>query len=136
MIKQVKKKLEDQLKAAAAVNKYASVIAKPCMEALISFCEQDEEFLQAVHDGDFVECMKKITGNIGKSISDIEVYRRAAEHYFKGAKVRFEMQIQVNPYEDKAAPEKSAERTDDIIPEAPKSTSGFVRLSLDDLIGG
>ena len=135
LAKKAKEELEEQLMEAISVNKYASAIAKPCMEALGSFAEQDEEFARAILDGDFKECMEKITKGIGGSISDIEVYRRAAQFYFPGAKVNFEMTIAVNPYEDggKASDAGSKDMADGArVTKEPVRV--FKKYSLDDLI--
>lgn len=42
------------------------------------------------------DCCTKVMENVGSSISDIEVYRRAAAFYFPGCKVAFKMEIEVD----------------------------------------
>ena len=74
-------------------NRYAQVLKRPVARALASFIE-DSEFADAVAakgDTGFSECL--VTNGIGTSISDIEVYRRAANFYFPGCGVRFKMEI-------------------------------------------
>ena len=64
------------------------------MEALLDFARQDEEFAQAIaQGGSFAGCMAAVCKGIGTSISDLEAYRRAAQFYFPGSTVRFEMRI-------------------------------------------
>lgn len=79
------------------------VIAKPTAEALIEFCRQSDEFGQAVLDGkSFAECVKSVCGSIkGNACSDIEVYEKAVEFYFPGAKVDFQMTIRMSEFEEK-----------------------------------
>ena len=76
-------------------NRYAQVLQRPVARALASFVE-DSEFADAVvakGDTGFSECLEAVTKGIGVSISDIEVYRRAANFYFPGCGVRFKMEI-------------------------------------------
>ena len=76
-------------------NRYAQVLKRPVARALTSFIE-DPEFADAVvakGDKGFSECLEAVTKGIGVSISDIEVYRRAANFYFPGCGVRFKMEI-------------------------------------------
>lgn len=76
-------------------NRYAQVLQRPVARALASFVE-DSEFADAVvakGDKGFSECLEAVTKDIGTSISDIEVYRRAANFYFPGCGVRFKMEI-------------------------------------------
>lgn len=83
--------------------------------ALGSFCEQNEEFRQAVEQGpEFQKCMAAVAAGVGSSISDLEAIKRAVEFYFKGARVAFEMRIEM----------------DGDIPEAPKG----VIVSLEDFL--
>lgn len=64
-------------------------------KALIGFCGQDEEFAQAIcqNDKTLSDCCKEIMKDVGRSISDIEVYRRAVKFYFRGATVEMQMKI-------------------------------------------
>ena len=46
-----------------------AAMKQPVKDALLSFCEQDEEFAQAVaQGGSFPDCMKAVTNGIGHSI--------------------------------------------------------------------
>lgn len=69
-------------------------------DTLLEFCRQNEEFAQAVvQGGSFQECMTAVAKGVGSSISDLEAYRRAASFYFDGAKVKFQMVIELEPAE-------------------------------------
>jgi hypothetical protein len=104
--KEVKDKLEAELAEAKKCGKYAAAVMKSCVDALTVFAKQDEEFAEAILDGSLVECAKTIESKCkGKSsISDLEVYKIAVGHYFRGADVEFEMLIKVNPYEANTPP--------------------------------
>ena len=80
----------------------AQAVAKPTLEVLKTFCEQNEEFAQAVLQTDrtFAECAENAVKGAGGSISDIEVYRRAVRFYFKGADVHFNMTIDLGDGSD------------------------------------
>lgn len=81
-------------------DKYQTVMKGPVRDALIEFCQQNEEFAQAVAEGgSFADCMKAVSKNITSSLSDIEAYRRAAAFYFDGAAVEFQMLIHLGPAE-------------------------------------
>ena len=67
-------------------------------DALTDFCRQDAEFAQAVaQGGSFKECMAAVAKGVGNSISDLEAYRKAVQFYFKGADIRFHMEIDLCP---------------------------------------
>lgn len=76
-------------------NRYAQILQRPVARALASFIENPEFADAVVAKGDtgFSECLEAVTKGIGVSISDIEVYRRAANFYFPGCGVRFKMEI-------------------------------------------
>lgn len=77
------------------------VMCDTIAHALISFCNQDNEFAKSVVDGgSFPECMKKVADGVGNSISDISAIEKAVNFYFKGAVVKFSMTILVNPYQE------------------------------------
>lgn len=63
-------------------------------EALLDFAEQEDEFAQAiVQGGSFKDCMAAVARGVGRSISDLEAYRRAVQFYFPGAEIRMQMTI-------------------------------------------
>ena len=77
------------------LNRYAKAVLPSVKEALLSFCEQEQEFAQAIIESgkSLSECCTKITEGVSGSISDIELYRRAVQFYFDGADISFTMQI-------------------------------------------
>lgn len=75
--------------------RYEQVVFRPVARMIRDFCEQNEEFAEAVaqKDGDFGGCMKAVVSGAGAALSDIETYRRAVNYYFPGAGIRFYMEI-------------------------------------------
>ncbi len=98
IINQAVEKINPKLKK---LNKYAAVIAEPTAKALHGFCRQSEEFARAIAETDktFKDCLKTITKDIGRAVSDIEVYQKAVEFFFPGAKVELKMIIHMSEYE-------------------------------------
>lgn len=100
-------------------------------DTLCEFCRQHKEFAQAVEQTDktLQNCCEYCVKNAGSSISDLEVYRRAAEFYFSGAEVHFIMKIELPgdpiPEQETEAPAHNPEK------QKPSGMS----LSLDDLLG-
>lgn len=78
-------------------DRYAAAMKKDVKAALEEFCRQDGEFAQAVvQGGSFSDCMASVAKGVKNgSISDLQAYSRAAEFYFQGSKVRFEMRIEL-----------------------------------------
>ena len=73
-------------------------MAPAVRDTLLEFCRQNEEFAQAVvQGGTFRDCMAAVAKGVGGSISDLEAYRRAVSFYFDGAKVKFQMAIELEP---------------------------------------
>lgn len=99
-----------------ALNKLAETVsgqkenamAPSVREALTDFCRQDAEFAQAVaQGGSFKDCMEAVARDIPRvggvaALPDIEAYRRAVRFYFKGADVRFRMEIDLCPTAEEA----------------------------------
>lgn len=73
------------------------IIAPRTSEALALFCSQSKEFTQAVEQSDktFQECLDSVASGINKhsAVSDFDVFKAAAEFYFKGAVIHFDMRI-------------------------------------------
>ena len=88
-------------------DKYANVVNNHVADALTDFCRQDGEFAQAVvQTKDFEGCLKaavKGASNTG-GLSDLTVYGQAVAFYFPGAKISFNMTIDL--IGDAAVPEK------------------------------
>ena len=75
--------------------RYQAVMSASVASALISFCEQEKEFEQAVEQSGktFQDCMDSVAKGVGDSISDIEAYRKAVKFYFSTANIHFTMTI-------------------------------------------
>lgn len=85
---------KEQVDEGKKVNRYANVMAEPVAEALRSFCGQDKEFAQAVaQGGSFKDCMDKVSEKCGSALSDLEAYEGAVRFYFPGARVHFQMEL-------------------------------------------
>ena len=63
------------------------------IDALSGFCRQSDEFAEAIVDTGkcLRECLEEIMRGVGNSISDIEVYRRAAAFWMPGYTVQMQM---------------------------------------------
>lgn len=74
------------------------VIAPSVADALSKFCAQEPEFEQAVLQSGktFQECLDSVAKGIGRSISDLDVYRSAVKFYFNTATVHFHMTIDLS----------------------------------------
>ena len=87
-------KLNAENKAFKGDNK-AKAMRSAVLDALIGFCKQDGEFAQAIaqNDSTFSDCMAAVAKGVGQSISDLEAYKKAVQFYFPGAKIKFNMTI-------------------------------------------
>lgn len=87
-------------------DRYYNVLKNPVAEALISFCEQQPEFDQAVSEakGSFSDCLAHVCKGIGGAISDIDAYRKAVGFYFPGAVVEMKMVIRMSEFEAEDLP--------------------------------
>ena len=95
---QAKERLEREYKEVKGTKETAMKGA--VRDTLLEVCRQNEEFAQAVaQGGSFKDCMTAVAKGVGSFISDLEAYRRAASFYFDGAKVRFQMAIELEPAE-------------------------------------
>ena len=114
----------------AKYDKYAQIMKDGVCKALEDFCRQDEEFAQAVYQGgSFEDCMKAVAQNCGHGISDLEAYRRAVQFYFRGADIRFRMEINLCAEVEAAAGITEPER-----PAEEKSTGKIVQLDLNSFL--
>mgnify|MGYP001517345849 CR=1 FL=1 len=96
-------RLEDECKS-GKFDKYGSAMKQAVKTALLDFCRQDDEFAQAVVQGgsftdymddentDFFTVGKKVKNG---SISDLDAYSAAVGFYFPGARISFEMRIEL-----------------------------------------
>lgn len=88
-------------------DKYANVVNNHVADALTDFCRQDGEFAQAVvQTKDFEGCLKAAVKGASATggLSDLTVYGQAVAFYFPGAKISFNMTIDL--IGDAAVPEK------------------------------
>lgn len=124
---QALEKLEVEVKAVTGHKEKA--MASAVLSAIKTFCEQEQEFAQAVvQGGSFAECMKKVASGVGNSISDIDAYKKAVQFYFPGAQIRMQMSIDLIGKEagKKVAPKMEAKPV-----AAPKQS---MILSLEDFL--
>lgn len=91
----------DKEMAAYKGDRYGSAMKLYIAGVLKDFCQQNEEFAQAVvQGGGFDGCMKAVSGKIkGNAISDLDACKAAAEFYFPGCVVEFHMTIHMSQYE-------------------------------------
>lgn len=63
--------------------------------ALVDFCRQSEEFADAViaTGKTMKECITEIMRDVGSSISDVELYRRAVQFWLEGADVEAQLRV-------------------------------------------
>ena len=97
-----KSRLTQEYNGLKNVSRYIEAVKLPVMQALMQFCEQDNEFAQAVAEPgskSLAGCLEAVVKGCGNVLSDIEAYCRAASYYFDGAKVEMQMVIHVNPYD-------------------------------------
>ena len=121
---QAREKLERE-KSKGKYDKYAAAMKESVCSALAEFCNQDDEFAQAVRDGgSFEDCMKAVAKNCGSALSDLEAYRRAVQFYFQGADIRFRMEINLS----------AAVEAENGIREDPKPAEKVVQLNLDSFL--
>ena len=90
-----KTKLDAELKAFKSGDRKAQIVKDGVADALKTFCEQDEEFAQAIVQTDktLSDCCAEIMKGTGNGIPDIEVYKKAANFYFAGANIKVTMEI-------------------------------------------
>lgn len=82
-------KLENEFKQAGKMSAKGQAVAGFVLNALKEFCRQNSEFAQAVVQCDKTvkECIEYTVKECKNSISDNELYRRAAQFYFPNAEV-------------------------------------------------
>lgn len=94
------KKLQDKKQRDGAKSRHAAAVYDAVRDALIGFCEQQQEFADAILQGKSLgECCEEIMKGCGSSISDLDVYAKAVEFYFPGAKIKMTMTIYMSEFE-------------------------------------
>lgn len=97
---QAQEKLDAEKKTVTGQKEKA--MAGAVLSAIKTFCEQEQEFAQAVvQGGSFAECMKTVAAGTGNAISDLEAYKKAVQFYFPGAEVNMQLTIDLVGEEDK-----------------------------------
>ena len=86
------KKLSEKPKS---LSKHADVVKDAVIAQLKNFCEQNEEFAQAVVQsaGTVGECLENVVSGCGNSLSDVEAYSKAVAFWFPGAKISFAIKL-------------------------------------------
>ncbi len=91
------------------------------LAALTEFCRQSDRFCRKVLEGrSFEECMKTVAKGVGGSISDLEAFKRAVRYYWKGADVRFRMEITEGNVNEEDGPSRTPAPTGEGPAEATK----------------
>ena len=95
IIRTKKEEAAEKISANVKVSGKAHAVKDAVKDALLQFCRQSEEFSEAVcATGKCMEeCLNEITKDIGRSISDFELYRRAVAFWMEGADVFAELRI-------------------------------------------
>lgn len=103
-------------------------VSSAVVDILRRFCLQEDEFAQAFIQSEkpIEDCIEHTVKGAGNSISDLDIYKRAAEFYLPGAKVKMELSIDL--VGDAAAP--SAPENENSTPPGQKNKIVF---SFDDL---
>ena len=104
-LKEAKDKLAAELKS-GSFDRYGTVMKQAVHDALLEFCEQDEEFARAVvQGGSFADCMKSVSKCVkGQALSDMEAFGAAVKFYFPGAGINVTMEIDLLAGVHKEAP--------------------------------
>jgi hypothetical protein len=93
-------KLQDAEQKKGAKSRYATAVYDAVRDTLIYFCEQQEEFADAVLQGKTLgECCEEIMKGCGNHVSDNDVYAKAVAFYFPGAKVEMKMTVYMSEFE-------------------------------------
>jgi len=105
-------KLREDGQKKGATSSHARAVFDAVRDAMIGFCEQQEELADAVlqKDNTLGECCQHIMQKCGQHISDIEVYARAVEYYFPGAKIQMKMTVYMSEHDMPAAEADGAPR--------------------------
>lgn len=137
---QAVKKLEEAEQKGVGGQKERAMLSAVAAQ-LKNFCQQDEEFAQAVVQGGTLgECLKKVAAGTGSSISDLDAYKKAVQFYFPGAEVHMELTIDLIGKAAKKKPAKPAPvaaqpAPAEDHPQPEEEKSNILRLNLADFFG-
>ena len=106
--KEAIEKIKAEAQALKKLSPQGNAVSKDVCNVLIMFCEQDDEFAQAIVQGKkkLKDCIESTVKGTRQSISDLEVYKRAVEFYFPGATVH--MNLTIDLIGEAAAPQKQS----------------------------
>lgn len=113
-------------------DRYGKEVYTNVANALREFFNQSEAFAKVFYKTkrSFSDCVAEIMRGCGKSISDIEVYRRATKFYFPDSEVEFQMIIKVGEEpndkyveEEKKNPAPKADGTKGVKPKKEKTSA-------------
>ena len=115
-------KLDSEIKGAKLSTK-GNAVKSSVIAVLKMMCGQEEEFAQAIVQTDKTadKCIEHTVAGCSQSVSDIEVYKRAAAFYFPGAKVH--MILALDLVGDSSKPDISVTSESAHEPAAPKKRS-------------
>lgn len=115
-------KLDSEIKGAKLSQK-GNAVKSSVIAVLKMMCKQEEEFAQAIVQTEKTAagCIEKTVAGCGQSVSDIEVYKRAAAFYFPGAKVH--MILALDLVGDSSKPDITVTSGSAPEPAAPKKRS-------------
>lgn len=90
-----REKLMEEKKSFKKASPCANAVKDAVYDTLCVFAEQEPEFAQAIEQSEktLQDCCEYCVKGCGKSISDLEVFKRAAQFYFSTAEVHFNMTI-------------------------------------------
>lgn len=126
-------KIKNELNGFKSYSRKGSAVSGFVEKALMEFAEQNDEFAQSIVQSDkkAYDCIEYTVEKSGSAISDLDICKKAAEFYFKGAKVNFIMQIDLGDG-IKSNVSEPVEEMPETEPKEDKNNN--IQLSLDDLL--
>jgi len=112
----VKEKIESELKELdKSTDKKVKAVGKYVADKLIQFAK-NETFGRAIQESEskLIDCCIHVVKGVTNHISDIEVYRKAAQFYFPKSDVEFSMNIVVSDEKRKKKSQKINISLDDL----------------------
>ena len=91
-----KTKLEGELRDLdKKLSRIEAAMAEPVCRMLISFCQQDKRFADAVFEKKetLSDCVKAVANGVTYMIYDVDAYKKAVQFYFPAADVDFKCVI-------------------------------------------
>ena len=107
-------RIKTEAEGLKSLSPQGNAVSKDVCNVLIMFCEQDDEFAQAIVQTDktLKDCIEYTVKGVRNSISDLDVYKRAVEYYFPGATVH--MTLTIDLIGSTAAPETKSPSSIDL----------------------